>query len=152
MGKYNTDSVTWRKLGPHGRVEISESIENIIFYKAYGPFNTELIKVLRELEQPFLKKRIQGKKQWVTLVEFRESCMITTEAKDILYQYLEQCRENGVIQLATAMVVSDEIEGKILAESLYSQCYQNVDVPFKIFKDNDSAVSWLTEQYTIGKC
>lgn len=147
MGEYNTDSVKWIKFGPHGKIELSESIKNIIIYKAYGPFNTELIKALDKLEQPVLKERIKRNEKWVTLIEFKENCMITIEAKEILYRYLEQCRKSGIIQLATAMIVKDDVEGKEMAETLYGQCYQNVDVPFKMFKDYDSATRWSIEQY-----
>lgn len=147
MGDYSTNSIEWVKYGPHGRVEISESLENIIIYKAVGPFNKELIKALDELEQPFLKERIQRDEKWVTLIEFKESCMITIEAKEIFSRYLEQCRESGIIQLATAMVITNDVEGKNMAESIYGQFYRNIDVPCQIFEVYDSAVNWLIEQY-----
>lgn len=147
MREYNTDSIKFNNFGPHGRVELSESVDNIIIYRAYGPFNAELIKALNELEQPVLKERIKRQEKWVTLIEFKEDCIVTIEAKKRLYKYLEQCRRSGIIQLATAIVVKDDVRGKELAESIYGKCYQNVDVPFKMFKDYDSAVKWSIEQY-----
>ncbi len=133
----------------HGRVKVSLPDNDIIYYEAIGPFNEEIIQAIGYLEKDILEKFISDDKKWTVLIEFKENCLATKETLLQHAEYIKNCKESGIIQEATALVVNKDVIGFQMAAILYKPSYEAANVPFRIFDNLIEAKSWLAEKLLV---
>lgn len=143
MTKHCTDKVDYNKFRPHGRVSFSIIEDYIVVYRALGPFNSEVLKALQEIEPDVLKQVKKKNDKWVEIVIFENSCMALDEFIDEFSLYIKVGKENNLLPLASAFVISSEVEGAYLMASKYKECYENAGLTFCVFENEVNATTWV---------
>ncbi|WP_028865384.1 hypothetical protein [Psychromonas aquimarina] len=143
MKKYSTDNVSYKTFRPHGRVEFSVVDENIIIYRAWGPFNSEFFSVLEAIEPDALIEVQSNVRSWGEVVVFEDSCMAVDNFFLEFSAYLKSMKARDLVPIASAYVFSNNIEGGLLMKDKYKKCYQDAGLVFSTFADEETALSWI---------
>ena len=80
MNKITTDASTYDAFRPHGRIEYQAEGGNIMRATGTGPFNEEMVDVIRTIEMKALESFVDFSKPWYELVVFQESCVAIDDA------------------------------------------------------------------------
>lgn len=144
---YSSDRVNPEKFMPHGRVEITLIDQHIVFYRAEGPFNQELMTAISEMESIALANFHKESKQWVEVVMFKNSCAAETAFLSELLSYINHISQHNIAPLAVAFVIPRNIEGAKSMPELYAQCFENSAIEFKVFHQEIDALEWVNTIY-----
>ena len=143
MNIHNTDNVSYKKFRPHGRISFAVLENNLVVYKALGPFNLELLNALKEIEPDVLQEMKINNGIWGETVIFENSCLAVDEFFLQFRAYIQAMVKRNILPIASAYVISENIEGAALMARKYQQCYQGTGIHFKIFKNEGDAISWV---------
>ncbi|TPH15608.1 sensor domain-containing diguanylate cyclase [Litorilituus lipolyticus] len=144
---YSSDRINPEKFMPHGRVEITLIDQHIVFYRAEGPFNQELMTAISEMESIALADFHKADKQWVKVVLFRNSCAAEPAFLADLSTYIKHVTQNNIAPLANAFIIPRNIEGAEKMPELFAQCYKDSGVNFKVFTQEIDALEWVNSIY-----
>ncbi len=139
------DSVneTDSKFGAHGTVRFTVIDNNTIIFRARGPFNIELFRVLEKMELEVLKEIDKEAVSWVEAIIFEHSCLATQELLSEFSKYLKFLRKNNLIPLVSAYVFKDEVEGAKLMPNEYKKCYDSAKMNFCSFDNEEKAIAHI---------
>ncbi len=143
MKPYSTDDASTKGLEPHGKITFTVIDENIILYRAIGPFNRELSHALEDVESDVLKFISQTKGNWVEVAIFENSCMALDEFFMDFGLYLAEMKKKNLVPLASAFVFPDEIEGPSFMKERYEKAYKNAGIRYSAFNQEEDAISWV---------
>ena len=139
MKTYNSDNFKARKFAPHGTIKLESFDNGIKFYRAIGPFNLELFNAYKSLEHSNLKE----KQPYCKVVVFENSCLIHCDVLYELQGYIEEKEVLGMLPLATAFVIPDDLEGAILMNEAFSKIYEKSSQEFFCFETKEAAIKWV---------
>lgn len=141
MSSYCTNSVDYKKFRPHGRVNLSIITDEIIVFRALGPFNLELLSALDEIESNVVKNL--KSKSWVEIVVFEYSCLSSLDVFKEFTSHLISQKKNNLSPLASAFVFPKEVEGTLLMASQYKKCFDEASLEYKEFDNETEAMAWV---------
>ena len=144
---YSSDRVNPKKFMPHGRIEITLIDQHIVFYRAEGPFNQELMAAISEMESIALADFHTADRQWVEVVLFRNSCTAEPAFLAALSSYIKHISKNNIAPLANAFIIPNNIEGASNMPKLYAQCFADSEIDFKVFHQEIDALEWANAVY-----
>jgi len=142
LSPVSTDCFRGTTFRPHGKITLSVN-DNLIVYRAEGPFNAELLAALDYIESDVLKKLKNDVKNWGGIVIFEISCMAIDELFIVFGEYLKQIKNNELHPVATAYVIPPDIEGGRLMAKKYEKCYYDAGILFSIFNNEKDALVWV---------
>jgi hypothetical protein len=137
---YSTDEISPGKFRPHGRVEYEER-GNILWTRAWGPFNVELVDALNTLVKNIFPV-MTGKGTWVNICVFEQSALASLEVLDTLGDLVTQLVELQIAPAGVAFVLPPEVEGARLMAPMYAQTIANRGVRFDSFSHSEPAEQW----------
>ncbi|WP_206486197.1 hypothetical protein [Thalassotalea sp. G2M2-11] len=140
----STDTVNASIFRPHGRIEIY-SEHALLFIKAVGPFNKEIVDALNTIEKDIILDKIDTYGYWSELVEFEHSCIITPETQAAHKKYLTKMNNNGIAPKKSAFWIPSNVEGSNMMPSVYQSIYKQCGIDMQVFPDRDAALAWLTQ-------
>ena len=140
MSIYSTDNVNYQIFRPHGRVNLSILDNEIMIFRALGPFNIDLLTSLYEIELDALQ---EINSNWVEIVVFEYSCIALEEVFREFTSHLLAQKASGSIPLASAFVFPKEIDGVLLMTSKYKRCFDDAGLLFKHFDNEKQAMAWV---------
>lgn len=145
MVKTSTENYPDDLFRAHGKISLSVAKDQVLVYRATGPFNKELLDAVKVVEQDILEELQQRDSPWCELVIFEQSCMALPEVITELGLYLKQLESKAMSPAAAAFVITPDVEGLVVMREKYEQCYQHVQTKFSIFDNEDDALRWLKE-------
>lgn len=148
--EYSTDSAEPHKFRPHGLVEFAMPEEGIIYYRAHGPFNKELITSLESLEKDVLQEIKRKWGIWTEIVTFEGSCMMSDELLNVYGAHLKQLAEHGIAPIASAYVFAG-VEGSRIMNRSYQRIYDHAEITYQEFNDVQLAVDWLKQELAVAR-
>ncbi len=137
---YSTDKISPGKFKPHGRVEYEER-GNILWTRAVGPFNAELVEVMGALVRDVFPG-MASKGTWVNLCEFEQSALCTPEALAHLTTLGRQLVQLKLAPSGIAFVLPHEIEGATFMGPHYAKHIREAEVRFEWFATVALAEKW----------
>lgn len=145
MKKTSTESFPDGKFQAHGRVSLEIIDKNLIVYHSKGPFNIELLTALAQVEEELLKTIKNNAGSWCEIVVFEESCMALDDVMLGFGDYLKELQTKRLTPLATAYVISKEIEGGSIMKDKYKKCHLDAGIEFSLFETESAAISWINK-------
>ena len=110
-------------------------------YEATGPFNEEVFDLLAVAQMDFLKTLdITG--PWASICTIRNSAMCTPEGMQRYTALMQRPKPPNLTPVATAFVISPDIEGGKLMTPHFERIYALINRPFKAFDTMAAAQSW----------
>ena len=137
---YSTDGVEPGRFRPHGRVEYEEQ-GNILFTKAWGPFNIELVTALETLVKSLFPV-MTSKGKWVNIAVFEESALASYEVLGTLREMAKLVLQLNIAPACIAFVFRPEVEGAKLMAPLFEKYVNDGGIPCKTFASSDLAEKW----------
>jgi hypothetical protein len=137
---YSTDGINPGKFRPHGRVEYEEQ-GNILWTRAWGPFNVELVEALNSLVRDIFPG-MASKGAWVNICTFEHSALASFEVLENFSELVKQLVQLKIAPAAVAFVLPRDIEGAFLMAPLYAKCIIEGGVPFESFSNSEPAERW----------
>jgi hypothetical protein len=148
-GKTSTANVQTGKFAQHGLVELWMS-DNIVYYEATGPFNTELVDSLAIAQRDFLlQKRPSG--AWASIGILRVSALSSPDGIARYHAIMAAPKPDNMVPLATAFVIDPTVEGHIIMAPHYARIYQQINRPFRIFEQLADAQAWAQQMLDEAK-
>jgi hypothetical protein len=143
--KFDSNEFAKGRYRPHGHSEVFTGGE-IIWIETEGPFNLEAVVAIRATRAHLLETSVrQGR--YAYLNKWRNSAMMPMEA---LLEYgnglQRDYAEKDAAPCAIAWVFPDDIEGGTMMRPHYERLFSGVGIPFAIFADEDSALTWVRGQ------
>jgi len=134
------------RFDPHGN-RINRIEGRILISTFQGPFNVELLRVAGASALQ-LRRALMETGAWGYIEIIERSAMATPEAL-VEMKRANEDTERSRNRVAAAIVLSPDIEGRRVAESIYSSVWKDVAHPFRIFDRLPDAERWIGEQ--LGK-
>ncbi|MBX9901736.1 MAG: hypothetical protein K2Y28_13215 [Burkholderiaceae bacterium] len=116
--------------------------QDLLITEVQGPWNAELVKLWAQETRPLVEK-LAEQGNWASLAIVKGSLLSTPEAMTILSEVMHFAVINRNM-IASAKVITSEVEGFGLVEPSFRQMYTNL-CPFDFFDDADSAAVWLRQ-------
>lgn len=114
-------------------------------YLANGPFNAELNTAYEDLQKTVLAT-MASKGPWGDLTIFRDSALESASALEAYSNTLQSYVAQGLIPVATAFVLSPEVEDAQFMADQYTSIYEQAGLQFKILKKIEPALAWLKSE------
>ena len=145
MTQENQSVLTGGKIlfGPHG-TRVNEIDGRILVSRWQGPFNLELLKAASAPTLD-LRRTLMDTGHWGYIAIIERSGMATQDAIAEL-KHLVEDPERSSNRVAAAVVLAPDLEGRIIAESIYTHIWKDVLHPFKIFARFSEARDWVNDQ------
>jgi hypothetical protein len=138
---HSTDDIDPGKFRPHGRVDY-EVKGSILWTRAEGPFNSELIGALAKLIFEVLPV-MAAKGTWANIAVFRHSAMGSFEVLANFTDMLKQAVDAKFVPVGVAFVLPPDVEGANLMGPRYARCYAEAGIRFESFPDVELAKQWV---------
>lgn len=143
----STASVHLPGFRPHGHVEFWADGQ-ILFYEGAGPYNRELFDALGLAQFRYLAAHpFQG--PWAIIGTFFNSVMASPEA---MLRYREQAMvmfsQPVGAPVATAFVVTPNLEGAAIMTQQVARIYSDLGRPFRCFAEQADARRWVDSVLT----
>jgi len=122
QSKFSTDDRQRGSFHAHGLVE-SEVDGRLLRNVAYGPFNEELFEAYAAVHVPLANAMAAVGEPWVDLYLIRDNALATAQTMVDYTNYLIETKAAGRAAIATAFVLSNEVEGADIMRPLYLQCF-----------------------------
>ena len=141
VDKYSTDDASPIKFRPHGRVEfeVIDESQHLIWVRCYGPFNSELMSAVEEVQNNLTLLHPKRKE----IIQFLTSCLGLPEFINAARDYAIKHKEMGIAPFAVALVIGDDVEGKALMLDDYRSIWEGANITLGVFDDVESAKHWL---------
>ena len=147
MEHQSTDKLDTLNFEAHGRVEFAMMERGVLVYRAFGPFNRELVEAVAELEArafPDLKAQLG---QWVEIVLFEDNCLLSDDALDDYSVFLKESNEQGAAPIASAFVYEPGVEGAEKTSTMFQKVYDEAGIEHRHFKSFEEARDWVIPIY-----
>lgn len=143
MPKATTTDFPDGKFRAHGRIALEVINNNIVVYHSKGPFNAELFTALEHVEKDILADLKSNVGAWVEVIIFEESCMALDDVMVLFGEYLKELKTLNMAAIATALVIKEGIEGRLLMRDKYQQCHDDAGLTMSIFDSEKEAMNWV---------
>jgi hypothetical protein len=140
-GSISTDQFSPKVFRPHGRAEY-EDRGKLLWAKAFGPFNSELMAAVLEMAK-ITFPAMTAKGPWGHICTFHESALCSLDVLSDLARALGQMVQAGVAPQVMAFVLPADVEGSSLMPPLYEKTLKDVGVPFKCYSEVEAAQAWV---------
>ena len=138
--KHSTDQVEITSFRPHGSVHMWME-GDFVYYEASGPFNVELVDSLAVAQMDILRTtHYQG--PWASICTILNSAMAPPEALARYDRLMRKEKPPGKTPVATAFVLSPEVEGAKLMLPKFAAIYSGIQRPFQSFEKIEEARAW----------
>jgi len=115
---------------------------DLIRMEITGPWNKELVILVHQQLLKLIADHPMPR--WGLLIEVKESCLCEPEALEMIRRGVQ----SGQVQagrVATAWVITADVEGRSLMRDLLEKLYQGL-TPLAFFEEVDCARQWLHHQ------
>lgn len=142
-------------MAPHGNRAIWTD-GRILMSRNTGPFNLEALRLSTERTRTE-RIRLSDSGPWASIAIMDGSIMFTPEALDLVRENMSDPERNGNL-VASAFVMSPDIEGYSLCEEIFAPIYALAGASFRVFEDFDDAHEWAVGelhgagQSEVGHC
>lgn len=128
---------------PHG--EIALWFDNqILYYEATGPLNTEVIECLAIAQMEFLKQ-LDPQGPWGSMAIFKNSAMVGPQCLARYEAMMSSPKPAGKTPVATAFAIGNDVEGHRLMPPLFAKIYATIQRPFCTVKTVEEGRTWLLQ-------
>ncbi|MDT9000925.1 hypothetical protein RQP53_16735 [Paucibacter sp. APW11] len=141
---YTTDQYDPGRFRPHGRVEYEEQ-GRILWSRATGPFNPELMQALSELVIATFPA-MTAKGPWVNICTFNHSALCSPDVLLSFTATMKQLVQMKIAPVATAFVLTPEVDGAELMAPLFEKCFKEGGIPFACFPSIELAQQWASSR------
>ena len=141
INSISTDQFNPTQFRPHGRVEY-EARGLLLWAKAVGPFNIELMSALLEMAKAMFPV-MAAKGSWGHIATFSNSALCSTEVLAGVADALNQMVQLGVAPEATAFVMTPDVEGAMFMGPLYAKAFQQAGLRYWYFPSFEAANEWV---------
>lgn len=145
MNALSTDDVPHNQFKPHGRAKVSVEEGYLVVFRAEGPFNSEFLEALQEIEPVALNDFKSANQKWIELVVFEKDCTATFDFFLEYEAYLTEMKNTEMAPVASAFVISPDLEGALLIIKKVELCFKNAGIPLKVFESEPEARLWLDQ-------
>jgi hypothetical protein len=115
--------------------------DHTLHYEATGPFNEEVFDLLAVAQIGFLKT-LNLSSPWASICTIRYSAMSTPGGIQRYTELMQSPKPPQYIPVATAFVVSPDIEGGKIMSPHFARIYASIQRPFQIFETLAQAQAW----------
>ena len=141
--KISTAQVENTRFAQHGLVEIWME-GDVMYYEATGPFNAELVDSLAIAQRDFLLSA-KPSGLWVSICTVLVSAMTSPEGIARYAAIMAAPKPDNMVPIATAFVLSPEVEGGAILAPHYARIYKDINRTFQIFRTLPEAQAWAQE-------
>ncbi len=145
----STDEVRPGKFRPHGRIDFQVE-GHILLAHAIGPFNTELIEAVTQVDHALLRPLIKSG-HWGELIVFQQSAMGSQHTLSLFTQHLQRFVANGYNGTAVALIMGAEVDGRHVMAPLIAGAYTQAGIRNAVFDNVQEGRDWLEAQIQAGK-
>ena len=146
MKTYDTTLIESLKFRAHGSIEISKLDEQIVVYKAQGPFNSELANALIDIERQAYAELSAAVKAWGDICYFVDSCLALEAAIECYQSFLVSCKQQNIGPSVSAFIYPPDVEGRLLAEPSYKKLFELAGIKYQGFTHFDDGLKWVRHQ------
>lgn len=139
-----TSQIQHTAFSPHGEVKLWFD-NQILYYEAIGPLNTEVVECLAIAQMEFLRQ-FEPQGAWASMAVFRVSAVIGPECLARYEAMMSAPKPAGKTPVATAFVMGPEVEGHRLMAPLFAKIYAGIQRPFCAVETLDEGRQWLYAQ------
>lgn len=129
---------------PHGEVALRFE-DQILYYDATGPFNTEVVECLARAQAEFLQQ-IEPQGPWGSMAVCKISAVMGPECLARYQAMMSTPRSAKKTPVATAFVMGPDVEGHRLMAPLYAKIYAGIQRPFRAVKTLEEGQHWIRQQ------
>ena len=137
----STDEFGVSKFQSHGRVDYKIEGSTLCAI-ASGPFNMELMGALLEMAKVVFPE-MASNGPWVSITVFHNSALCSLEVMHALTEAMRQMMLSGIHPMATAFILSPDVEGAHMMGPLFEKAYADAGAMLKCFANYDAGMSWL---------
>jgi hypothetical protein len=125
---------------PHGSVRVWPE-GNVVYLDCTGPFNREFFSSLFELSDT-LYGELKNKGSFVEIATLRRSMLMPLDALEQFGAVLLKRKALGRAPLATAWIISPEVEDAFIVLPAAEKKFAEAERPFRAFDAMDEAETW----------
>ena len=126
---------------PHG--EVTLWFENqILYYEAVGPLNTEVIEGLALAQMEFLQQ-FEPQGPWGSIAVCKVSAMMGPECLARYGAMMSTPKPAGKTPVATAFVMGPDVDGHRLMAPLFAKIYAGIGRPFRTVETLEKGRQWV---------
>ena len=140
----NTSQFQTTAFSPHGEVSLWFE-DQILYYDATGPLNTEVIECLALAQVEFLKQ-FEPQGPWGSMAVYKVSAMMGPTCLARYEAMMSTPKPAGKTPVATAFVMGPDVDGYRLMAPLYAKIYAGIQRPFRAVETLEEGRRWLFEQ------
>lgn len=128
---------------PHGEIALWFD-DQILYYEATGPLNTEVIECLAIAQMEFLKQ-LEPQGVWGSMAIFKNSAMVGPQCLARYEAMMSSPKPAGKTPVATAFVMGPDVEGHRLMAPLFAKIYTTIQRPFCTVETVEAGRTWLRQ-------
>lgn len=144
MKKSTSDIEDSRLFKAHGQADY-EVEGRIVFVRAEGPFNAELVPALSQTIAKMIAPLAQSG-NWAQVITFHKSAMCSPQALQDFQASLKARYTNLATNPVIALVMGLEVEGARLMPTVITKCYSDAGLRCQAFTQRDEALAWVQAQ------
>jgi hypothetical protein len=129
---------------PHGEVALWFE-DQILYYDATGPLNTEVIECLALAQMEFLKQ-IEPQGPWGSIAVCKVSAMMGPECLARYEAMMSTPKPAGKAPVATAFVMGPGVDGYRLMAPHFARIYAGIGRPFCAVETLEEGRQWVYSQ------
>jgi hypothetical protein len=126
---------------PHGEVALWFE-DQILYYEATGPLNTEVIECLALAQMEFLQQ-LEPQGPWASIALCKVSAMMGPECLARYAAMMSAPKPPGKAPVATAFVMGPDVEGYRLMAPLFARIYASIGRPFCAVETLEEGRQWV---------
>lgn len=117
---------------------IIEQQDNIMLVDSLGPFDEAAAEIYHQ-DIKHVTEKMTGE-PWGSLITFRGNSVISPDAEQQLRETTQYRQQKGMIAIAVVILNSAYAD---IQQMQMQRIYQDCQIEFHVFSDNDSALDWL---------
>lgn len=118
---------------------------HLLLTHATGPFNREFVAAWSSLAAQ-THPAMAARGSWTELVVFHISAMASIDTLAEFTRRMIDLRSAGLQPVATAFCLPPEVEGASFMAPLFTRCFQDAALSFRVYTEVESAKHWLACQ------
>lgn len=141
MKKSTSDIEDSRLFKAHGQADY-EVEGRMVFVRAEGPFNAELVPALSQTISKIIATLAQAG-NWAQIITFHKSAMCSPVALNDFQASLKARYTNPKTNPVVALVLGPGVEGAGIMPAVIRKCYSEAGVECQAFTSREDALAWV---------
>lgn len=141
MKKSTSDIPDARRFKAHGQADY-EVEGRIVFVRAEGPFNEELVPALSQTIAKLITPLAMAG-NWAQVITFHKSAMCSPSALQQFGNSLKARYLNPKTNPVIALVMSRDVEGAGIMPAVIRKCYGEAGLECQAFTSREDALAWV---------